>query len=252
MPTDIGISHANRSLGPTVAQSSRESGPQLEDASRTIRGVRTQGTVGVQERAGVGDKNNGASVGAKAGLDYYAGAGATKDGHLKAVAVGSLGASVDATANGRLGNDSFNAAGKVQATAGANATGIASAQVGADGVKVGATGRAFAGAEINGAASTHVGPLDAGVGGGLSVGIGAEGTASASFTKDKIGFQLKGGLTLGIGFNVNANVSVNPSELVKDAKDLGSSAVHAVGDAGSSAVHALGDAGSAVKHFFGF
>ncbi|HYV45196.1 MAG TPA: hypothetical protein VFA20_10065 [Myxococcaceae bacterium] len=241
MPTDIGISHANRNLGPKVVEGTKESGPQIEDASRTIRGARTQGTVGVEERAGVGDKNNGASVGAKAGVDYFAAAGATKDGHLKAVAVGSLGASVDATANGRLGNDSFNAAGKVQATAGANATGIASAQVGADGVKVGATGRAFAGAEVNGAASTHVGPLDAGVGGGLSVGIGAEGTASASFTKDKIGFQLKGGLTLGIGFNVNMNVSVNPSEVVKDVKNIG-----------SSAVHKLEDAGSAVKHFFGF
>jgi hypothetical protein len=247
MPTDIGISHANRNLGPTVAERSRQSGPQIEDAPRTMRGVRTQGTVGVQERAGVGDQNNGASVGAKAGLDYYAGAGATKDGHLKAVAVGNLGVSVDATANGRLGNDSVNAAGKVMGTVGANATGIASAQVGADGVKVGATGRAFAGAEVDGTASTHLGPLDAGVGGGLSVGIGAEGTASASFTKDKIGFQLKGGLTLGIGFNVNANLTVNPSELLHDAKSVGSSAVHALGDAGSAVKHA----GSAVKHFFG-
>ncbi|HEY8206484.1 MAG TPA: hypothetical protein VIG99_03315 [Myxococcaceae bacterium] len=241
MPTDIGISHANRNLGPTVREGTRESGPQITDASRTVRGARTQGSIGVEERAGVGDKNNGASVGARVGADGFAGAGVTRDGHLKAVAVGNVGASVDATANGRLGNDQFNAAGRVQATAGANATGIASAQVGADGVKVGAMGRAFAGAEINGAASTHLGPLDAGVGGGLSVGIGAQGTANASFTKDKIGFQLKGGLTLGVGFNVNMNVSVNPSEVVKDVKNLG-----------SSAVHKLEDAGSAVKHFFGF
>ena len=98
-----------------------------------------------------------------------------------------------------------------------------------------------AGAEVNGAAATHLGPLDAGVGGGLSLGIGAEGTANASLSADKIGFQLKGGLTLGVGFNVNLNVSVNPKELVSDVKDVG-----------SSAVHAIGDAGSAVKHFFGF
>jgi hypothetical protein len=240
MPTDIGTSYVNRSLGPTVSERTRERGPQIQDASRMTNGVRTSGRVGVEERAGVGDANNGASVGAKAGLDYFAGAGRTTDGHLKAVAVGTLGASVDATAKGRLGNDSFNAAGSLQATAGANAQGIASAQVGADGVKIGATGRAFMGGEVNGAASTHLGPLDAGVGGGLSLGLGAEGTANASLTADKIGFQLKGGLTLGVGFNVSLNVSVNPKELVNGAKDLG-----------TSAVHALGDAGSAVKNFFG-
>jgi hypothetical protein len=242
MPTDIGSSYVNRSLGTTVAERTRESGPQVKDASRLMGGVRTSGTVGVSERANlVGDANNGVSVGAKAGLDYFAGAGRTSDGHLKAVAVGNLGVSVDATANGRLGNDQFNAAGRVQVNAGANAMGIASAQVGADGVKVGATGRAFAGAEVNGAASTHLGPLDAGVGGGLSVGIGAEGTANASLSADRVGFQLKGGLTLGVGFNVNMNVAVNPKELVHDAEKIG-----------SSAAHAIGDAGSAVKHFFGF
>src|SRR4051812_47862363 len=107
MPTDVGISHANRNLGPAVSERTRESGPQLADASRTMKGVRTSGSVGVEERAGVGNANNGASVGARVGADGFAGAGVTKDGHVKAVAVGSVGASVDATANGRVGNDQF-------------------------------------------------------------------------------------------------------------------------------------------------
>lgn len=242
MPTNVGTSYANRSMGPTVAERTREGGHQIEDASRTTHGVQQKGDATLRAETGVGDKNNGAHVGAQVGANYTATAGATNDGHLKASVAATAGAEVDASANGRLGNDSFNAAGKVQAQAGATATGVASAQVGADGVKVGATGRAFAGAEIgNGNASTHLGPLDAGVGGGLSVGIGAEGTASASLSADRIGFQLKGGLTLGVGFNVNMNVSVNPTELLNDAKS-----------AGSTAIHALGDAGSAVKHFFGF
>jgi len=240
MGTEVGTSYVNRSMGPTVAERTREKGPQIEDAGGRQTGVRSTGEATLGARAGVGDQNNGASVGAQVGGKYTASAGVTSDGHLKAGVTATAGASVDATAQGRLGNDEFNASGRVQAVGGANAAGSASAQVGVDGVKVGASGRAFAGAEVNGAANAHVGPLDAGVGGGLSVGIGAQGSASASLSADKIGFQLKGGLTLGVGFNVNMNVSVNPTEVVNGAKDLG-----------SQAVHALGDAGSAVKHFFG-
>ena len=158
--------------------------------------VDAQGAVGV---------SGSASAGASLGAD---GLSAEVHGEVFDGARGGVDASAD------LGV--VKATGHGEASVGLEASGQGNVHVGGDGVMASAEGKAFAGVEAGVEGSMEVGGVTGTAGASGMVGIGVEGSVKGSLSADKVGVSVDAGVAIGLGGSVHLEVSVNPSEIVKN------------------------------------
>lgn len=172
-----------------------------------------------------GNENLGASYDVSAGLNATANGETSFDSSsvsvgVKAEVTVGVRANVEGHWNPAGGPVALSGSG--EATAGASANGSASIKVD---LKTGLTsevgGEVFAGGELNGSFDTGIGDAaSVGAGGSLKAGIGAEFNADVDFNLDNIGGEFNIGATLGIGADVNVDLSVSPTGVVDDIKDI--------------------------------
>jgi hypothetical protein len=131
-----------------------------------------------------------------------------------------VGVLAQTTATARTSVGAVEVQAKNVTTVGATAEATTTAKIGLDGLTVTAGGKAFAGGSSEVELSASAGGVTGTAGAGVSYGAGGHAEGSATFTAKKVGVKADFGITVGVGFKVKVDVSINPSEVFDNVKDV--------------------------------
>jgi hypothetical protein len=143
-------------------------------------------------------------------------AGLDADGLAAGAGVGGAAVIAAVAAAGSIGAGPFGAAASGRAMVGVEGKGDVGVTAGPSGVGAKIGGEVFAGAKAEADASGHISGVRAGAGGSVRAGLGAQAGADAHVGLDEIRLEANAGLVVGLGGSVSFDVSVKPSEVVRD------------------------------------
>ena len=207
-------------LGLSAARSADRFGIRVEtgaDGRQRVVGFDRSGRLdagpfGAQGSVGATVLGIEGSAGARAGIG---GDGAAAGASASAAAVLAA-----ATASGAIGAGPFSASASGRAMAGAEAKGAVGANVGPSGAGASASAELFAGAKAEADAAAQLSGVRAAAGASVRAGIGAQAGAGGHVGLDEVSVKANVGLVLGVGGSVSFDVSVKPTEVVRDVSSF--------------------------------